>query len=245
MYGNINHPSHLVHNQFHPDSFEIVRRVYDNLQMIRHLHSKLPELSQINNVLYKIEHLNQYFHDIHNVSESLSSIVNLYNHIPLIKEIAPRVQEFKEYLEDTQIKLNNHNNNLEDKLTQVDSKLKMLDDIYIQYEYGLKELLARIECEISNKAEIILNKIQSILEEIEVKEQYINDIYCEIKEVNEYIPFLVHLKAKDLVDKALYTGLLEDKYKAIEAINYSVAKGNDEDYLHRRLDSINYVRGNK
>lgn len=240
MFNNMNHPSQLVHNHFHPDAFAVVQRVHSNLNLLRTLYDKLPLFDSLGSNYLSIEGISKYLVDIGNVSSNLNTLVQLSDSIPLLKDIAPRVEQFVELQQGIANKLDAHECNFREVLGLMESNTKHLEDLFVQYECSLRQVIeeAKLElCQFSleqtKQSKKYLEQVQCMYEDFRISMITINKA---VQEQNENKLLLEHLKTSDLVTTAVFTGIENDYEIALKQIKTSEKWGNNESINRRRLN---------
>lgn len=236
----LNNLNGLVDNHFNPDSFAIVQQVHFNLKWLKSLYDNLPLFNTLGSSTVHLENLSSYIGDINNISNNLRKLIELNNHIPLLKDIAPRVCEFADKLKGIQNQLTSQELQFKEVLGLMESNTKYLEDLYCQYENSLSYLIENAKREICELTEESKNKLLELIPQIEVLHNdlitampFVNKAF-KIQEENNML--LEHLKASDLVTTALFTGLEEDSKKALKQIKKSEEYGNNECVNRKRLN---------
>ena len=229
-----------VNNQFRPESFDVVLSVYHNLNMLNALYKNFQVLNQLSQNLYKVEHLDSYLGDIINVSDNLRHIVELNDNIPLLQDIAPRIQQFTCTLADIQNKLDLFDCKFTEVLGLMESNTKQLEDMYVQYEKGLHLLLAEFKENLCADYQGYKSDLLGCYEETKRLHHEMvlamPTINTAVQEQNDNKLTIEHLKASDLVTTALFTDLEEDAQAALKQIKQSEKWGNDETINRKRLN---------
>ena len=229
-----------VNNQFRPESFDVVLSVYHNLNMLNALYKNFQVLNQLSQNLYKVEHLDSYLGDIINVSDNLRHIVEFNDNIPLLQDIAPRIQQFTCTLTDIQNKLDLFDCKFTEVLGLMESNTKQLEDMYVQYEKGLHLLLAEFKENLCADYQGYKSDLLGCYEETKRLHHEMvlamPTINTAVQEQNDNKLTIEHLKASDLVTTALFTGLEEDAQAALKQIKQSEKWGNDETLNRKRLN---------
>lgn len=236
----LNNLNGLVDNHFNPDSFAVVQQVHFNLRWLKSLYDNLPLLNTLGSNTLHLENLSSYIGDIHNISHNLRELVELNDHIPLLKDIAPRVCEFADKLKGIENQLISQELQFKEVLGLMESNTKHLEDLYCQYESSLSYLISNAKREISELTTESKNTLSCLVQQAE---NLHNDLLTAMPFVNEAVKnqqanklLLEHLKASDLVTIALFTGLDEDSNKALKQIKESEKYGNDESVNRKRLN---------
>lgn len=239
-YRNDENPSHLVTRQFTPHNFDVVLQVYNNLHCLQHLTKNLNVLLQLSNSQYRLEELEKYLGEVLNVSDNLRNIVELNNNIPLLQDIAPRINTFANTLVDVQGKLNHFDDKFDKAIGVVNSSIKALEDLYVQYEKGL-------QCIIAEYKEILCEDYTKYREDLLNIAEFTKKLFTEFDSLMPLVRkaaqtqadnhlLLMHLKTSDMVTTALFTGLESDAKLALKQIKLSEKDGNDESLNRARLN---------
>lgn len=240
MYNNMNHPSQLVQGYFTPDAFSIVQQVHNNLQLLRHLSDKLPMFQSLGTSYLSFENLSKYIGDLTNISLHLNTLIKLNNEVPLLKDIAPRVSEFNEYLVGIKNKLTAQDMKFDEVLQLMETNTKHLEDLFCQYEHSLKCLIDEVKREL---CEVVSTKKEELTKLVTQTEKLHNDLVTAmpfvnraVKDYKETKAIIEHLKASDLVTLALFTTTDEDLEKALKQIKQSEKYSNNESINRQRLN---------
>lgn len=253
---NLNEPNQLVSHQFTPDAFSMVQQVYFHLGTLKFIVDNLRTIDTVGREMYKLDGLSKYLGDIVRVSEALNSIVSIQSNLPVISELAPRIEDFVCQLDDIEEKINRHELSFKDAMAMINCNVKQLEDMYIQYECGLTRLIEEYKaslCEDYTKykndiveySQTVYNKHAEFLHGIGVLRE-------AVKVQDETKLLLEHLKASDAVTEALFLGSEESSAKALKQIKESEKWGNNEDVNRQRLNYklpennvLNVMKANK
>lgn len=238
-YGHTS-PSHLVNHHFTPDSFHIIQRVSNHLEHLMLICKHLPELDNLGSNMFTVTHIQDYLSDIRKVSDELHNITSLHYHLPLIKELEPRVTQFSSILQTVEDKLETFELQRDEILGSMNSNVKLLEDMYIQYESSLQCLLAQYKDELcqvhsEHKQEYMqmFESMQSIYTQVKNAMLTINRA---VKEQNANEKLLAHLKATDAVTLAQFDKEELSIKEAMKCIKASEKLGNDEKINRARLN---------
>lgn len=236
----VNNLNQLVTHQLGASGFEVVRTIYDNIQWLNHLFNNIGSLRQVESQLYVLKGLETYLGDIVNVSHNLRAIVNLHNDLPLVNELAPRINQFASELEEVNCRLRRQDGKVEELTGLVQSSLKSFNDLYSQHVTSFNEFTSNIknslqEDYVSFKRDLLLDKGEATKLYNEIKD-FIPTLNLAIKTQNQTNKLLVHLNASDIVTLALFTNQEVDYKSALQAIKDSESYGNNEDLNRRRLN---------
>lgn len=238
-YGHVT-PSHLANHHFNPDSFHIIQKVAYHLEHLCLIHKYLPELDQLGSNMFAVQNLQHYLGDIRKVSEELHTVTSLNYNLPLIKELEPRVQQFKEILEVVESKLDNFELQRDKILTQMNTNVKLLEDMYIQYEQQLQCLLAQYKnelCEVHSEHKKEYQQMFDSMQEIYTQvKNAMPTINRAVKDQNNNEKLLAHLRATDAVTLAQFDKEEPSIKEAMKSIKASEKLGNDEQINRARLN---------
>lgn len=232
-------PTRMVEHYFPQSSFDVVRHVHSQLGLLQQLSKDLPMLQSVGRTLYSLESVKQYLGDIVSVANNLNNIVTLHNDLPLINSLAPRIEDFKGVLLDIQSKITYFDGNYSETIGNLNSKIKYIEDLYTQYECGLRDILERQMSTLTVEGNRYLNELSSIAESINEGVTFFKNKELIIKQyvdAQESLNIrLVHLEASDAVNIWLYTQTEEDFRIALKAIVKSEKYGNNESGNRTRL----------
>lgn len=240
MYDNTRHPSHLVHNHLQPDSMMLIQRVACNLDKLLTIHKYMPELDALGSHMFELKNIQPYLGDIQRISHEMNAIVSMNYNLPVIKEIEPRIKHFTQILQRIEDKLENFELNKEQILADMRGNLKLLEDLYIQYEQGLGCLLAQYKSELcavhnEHKSELLtmVQEVQELHRQIKVSMPTIDRA---VREQNNTEKVLAHLQATDAVTLAQFDKTEQSIKHATKLIRASEKQGNDETINRNRLN---------
>lgn len=236
----LNNPTRLVEHYFPQSSFDIVNQVHYNLGLLQTLAQHLPTLQGLGNNMLAIEGIQKYLGDIIAVAQNLNNIVTVHNELPLVQDLAPRLTQFTNEMACVNNKLEFFETNYKDVLALLNSKVKYLEDLYVQYECGLKSIIEEQMAQLTIAGNGYVNRLSQMVEEVAEWKIYIDANIPKVKQFIEgqeaFNIRLVHLEASDAVNLWLVTKSEEDFKKALKAIKYSESFGNDETGNRIRLE---------
>lgn len=236
----LTNPTRLVEHYFPQSSFDIVNQVHYNLGLLQTLAQNLPTLKGLGNNVLAIQGIQKYLGDIVAVAQNLNNIVTVHNELPLVQDLAPRLTQFTNEMACVNNKLEFFENNYKDVLALLDSKVKYLEDLYVQYECGLKSIIEEQMAQLTITGNGYVNRLSQMVEEVAEWKTYIDANIPKVKEFIEgqeaFHIRLVHLEASDAVNIWLGTKSEEDFTKALKAITASEKYGNDETGNRNRLE---------
>lgn len=235
----LSNPTRMVEHYFPQSSFDVVNQVHFNLGMLQELVKHLPTVNAVGSKMYELQGIQKYLGDIVSVANNLNNIVTVHNELPLVQDLAPRLKQFTDVLTEVNSQIKYYQGNYEETMGVLNSKIKYLEDLYIQYECGLKSIL---EEQISTLTVIGNRYKQELLDMVqEVKEW---GAYFKSKEplIKQYVENqesvdvrLSHFEASDAVNIWLYTQTEQDFKKALLLVKQSEKYGNDETGNRTRL----------
>ena len=233
-------PTRMVEHYFPQSSFDVVNQVHFNLGLLQTLAQNLPTLQGLGNNVLAIQGIQKYLGDIVAVAQNLNNIVTVHNELPLVQDLAPRLTQFTNEMACVNNKLEFFETNYKDVLALLDSKVKYLEDLYVQYECGLKSIIEEQMVQLTITGNGYVNQLSQMVEEVAEWKTYIDANIPKVKEFIEgqeaFNIRLVHLEASDAVNLWLVTKSEEDFTKALKAIKYSESFGNDESGNRIRLE---------
>lgn len=236
----LTNPTRMVEHYFPQSSFDIVNQVHYNLGLLQTLAQNLPTLKGLGNNVLAIEGIQKYLGDIVAVAQNLNNIVTVHNELPLVQDLAPRLTQFTNEMACVNNKLEFFETNYKDVLALLDSKVKYLEDLYVQYECGLKRIIEEQMAQLTITGNGYVNQLSQMVEEVAEWKTYIDASIPKVKEFIEgqeaFHVRLVHLEASDAVNIWLGTKSEEDFTKALKAITASEKYGNDETGNRNRLE---------
>lgn len=237
---SLNEPNQLVSNQFTTDSFSMVQQVYFHLGTLKYLADNIPTINTVGSEMYKLEGIQRYLGDIIAVAHTLNDIVNIQKELPVLKDLAPRITDFSTQLSDIECKLQQHKVSFEEAMGAINSNVKMLEDMYIQYECGLSRLIEEYKANLCSDYEQYKSELsllaQSMQKQYSEFNQGINVLKEAVQTQNETKQLLEHLKTSDLVFTALLVGSEKASKEALKQIKQSEKWGNDESINRERLN---------
>lgn len=236
----VNNLNQLVTHQLGASGFEVVRTIYDNIQWLNHLFNNLGSLQQVENQLYVLKGLETYLGDIVNVSQHLRTIIDLHRDLPLVNELAPRINKFTSELEEVNCKLSKQDGKVNELTGLVQSSLKSFNDLYANHVNSFNEFTSNIQNELRSdyqefKKDLCIERTQAIKLYDEIKD-FIPILNSAIDNQNRTTKLLVHLNASDIVTLAIHTKNEVDYASALKAIKESESYGNNEDLNRSRLN---------
>nr|DAX35534.1 MAG TPA: hypothetical protein [Caudoviricetes sp.] len=228
----LNNSTRLVEHYFPQSSFDIVNQVHYNLGLLQTLAHHIPTFKGLSDNVLAIEGIQKYLGDIVAVAQNLNNIVTVHNELPLVQDLAPRLTQFANEMACVNNKLEFFETNYKDVLALLDSKVKYLEDLYVQYECGLKSIIEEQMAQLTIAGNGYVNRLSQMVEEVAEWKIYIDANIPKVKQFIEgqeaFNIRLVHLEASDAVNLWLVTKSEEDFTKALKAIKYSESFGNDE-----------------
>lgn len=237
---NLNEPNQLVSHQFTPDAFSTVQQVYFHLGTLKFIAENLRTVDTVGREMYKLEGLSKYLGDIVRVSEALNSIVSIQSNLPVISELAPRIEDFVCQLDDIEEKIRHHEVSFKDAMAMINCNVKQLEDMYIQYECGLTRLIEEYKASLCEDYTRYKNDIVEYSESMQKQhaefEHGMRVLRDAVKVQDENKLLLEHLKASDAVTNALFLGSEEASAKALKQIKESEKWGNNENVNRQRLN---------
>ena len=236
----LTNPTRMVEHYFPQSSFDIVSQVHFNLGLLQTLAQNLPTLQGLGNNVLAIQGIQKYLGDIVSVAQNLNNIVTVHDELPLVQDLAPRLTQFTTELSEVNNKLSFFETNYKEVLALLDSKVKYLEDLYVQYERGLKSILEEQMAQLAVAGNEYVNQLSEMVAEVSEWKTYIESkmplIITYVKGQEKFDMRLLHLEASDAVNLWLVTKSEEDFTKAIKAIKYSEKFGNDESDNRKRID---------
>lgn len=235
-----NHPTRMVEHYFPHNAFDVVQQVHFNLGLLHQINQNLPMLNQLGNSTLHLNGIHQYLGDIVNVAMDLNNIVTLNSNLPLVQDLAPRISSFAKEMEclnkQIQLKETKH----EEAIGLINSKIKLIEDLYVQYECGLKHILEEQMQNLTCKGNELINKLEVLVQEATERSvetsQYIPMIKQYVDQANDLNARMLHLEASDAVTVAIFTKEESDFTLAKKAIKKSEGVGNDERVNKQRLE---------
>lgn len=232
--------SHLVSHQFQPDSMALIQKVAHNLDKLLTIYKYMPELDALGSHVFELKNIQPFLGDIQRISMELNNIVTMNYNLPLIKDIAPRIIQFTSILKDIDHRLESFEVNREEILSDMRGNLKLLEDLYIQYEQGLGCLLAQYKSELCELHTDHKNELDSMVQEIKDLHRQIAvsmpTVDRAVREQNRTEKLLAHLEATDAVTLAQFDKTEQSIKHATGLIRASEKLGNDETINRNRLN---------
>lgn len=244
MYGNhfCRQPAlstEIVERYIPPNAFNIVQQVHLNLGLLNELVKHLPTYQAVNSKLYELNGIERYLGDIVAVANNLNNIVTVHNELPILQDLAPRIKEYTSKLKCVESKLDYFNLNSKQQLEDLTTKIKYIEDLYIQYECGLQTI---VEEQLSR----LTTTANGYLQEFEYHKNRIEE---SLSDFDTYLPLmrraadnqdkieakLAHLEASDAVTLWVFSQDDDDYKQALKAIKHSEEYENDESMNRKRL----------
>ena len=235
------HNTHrMCEAQLGQSGFDVVRHVHDNMRWLYDLYTKIESLYELKGSTAALTALQPYLGDVVTVSENLNAILYANKNIPMVSDLAPRLQAFtsqlEEFNEQTQISKDKieclivEGNSLLSEVTNIrDNLTKMIE---AEVAKGIASIKQAVHDQQINKQ---LEKMNEIEQRIEERLLLVKDI-IECNENN--ISLLVHLQASDAVLTYIYTKTECAFAMAEKAIQESEAHGNDESINRQRVSEV-------
>lgn len=245
MYGNhyCRQPAlstEIVERYIPPNAFNIVQQVHLNLGLLKELVKNLPMFETVNSKLFELNGIQRYLGDIVAVATNLNNIVTVHNELPILQDLAPRIKEFTSQLECFKAKSDSFKLDYEQRIQELTSKTKYIEDLYIQYECGLKHIVAEQMERLTVSANKYLQEFEKTNECVLDKLNHFNDVQYSVvnKAVQNHDKIeakLAHLEASDAVTQWVFSQ--DDKAYgiALKAIKNSEQYENDESMNRKRL----------
>jgi len=235
----VNNLNQLVHYQIGSESYEVVHQVYLHLQMLKALSDNLPHITKLGSNVNKLEFFQQYLGTIVTLAENVNALVKLADNVPFLSQIAPRVNQFVENQQKIQYELETQKVVFNDALALMETNIKNVEDLFVQYERCLQEnleqhrtLLANDYAEYSKRFTAVVEDLESIARVAKANASLTEEVS---KRVDKVEPALLGLLATEAVAKATYSDCPKARRKAIKAIEASEKAGNDEAINRDRL----------
>lgn len=229
-------PTRMVEHYFPQSSFDVVSQVHFNLGILQELVRHMPTVQTVGSNMYELKGIQKYLGDIISVAHNLNNIVTVHNTLPLIQDLAPRLKQFTDILTEVSNQVKFYNCTYDSTMGELNSKIKYLEDLYVQYECGLKSILEEQMATVTIAGNSYKKELSTMIQDVE---QNVSEwvAYIKSKEslIKEYIEKqdslevrLSHLEASDAINIWLYTQSEEDFRKALLLVKQSEKYGNDE-----------------
>lgn len=245
MYGNhyCRQPAlstEIVERYIPPNAFNIVQQVHLNLGLLTELVKNLPTYQAVNSKLFELNGIQRYLGDIVAVATNLNNIVTVHNELPILQDLAPRIKEFTSQLECYNAKSASFEKDYEQRIQELTTKTKYIEDLYIQYECGLKHIVEEQMERLTVSANKYLQEFEKTNECVLDKLNHFNDVQYSVvnkavQNHNKIEAKLAHLEASDAVTQWVFSQ--DDKAYgiALKAIKNSEEYENDETMNRKRL----------
>ena len=249
----LNNPARLVEHYFPQSSFDVIQQVHFNLGLLNTLAKQMPTINAVGASIIELQGIQKYLGDIISVAQNLNNIVIVHNELPFVQELAPRLTEFKRILENIECEIEYFKSNHQEYLGELASKIKYIEDLYVQYECGLKNIICEHENRISEQANNYIAQLQCMVDEVAEWQSYVTSnvalLTQAVEDYKQLSPRLVHLEASDAVTLAMFTQEQSDIEKALKLIKESEKWGNKETINRARLkfekvDMLSIVESN-
>lgn len=242
------HNTHrMCEAQLGQSGFDVVRHVHDNMRWLYDLYTKIGTLAENSNAVATFSLIQPYLGEIEMVSKSLSDIISLNKSLPLVTDLAPRIQAFTSQLEEFNDKASINKEEIDclisegksilSKTVQFQNELSSLFDAEVA-----KGIASIRQAVYDEKVDVKLEEMGEIERRIEEKLLLVQNI---IERNEDSINLLVHLQASDAVLTYVYTKTEDALEVAKKAIQESESYGNNESVNRKRLSEVVPVKQEK
>jgi hypothetical protein len=235
----VNNLNQLVHYQIGSESYAVVHQVYLHLQMLKSLSDNLPHITKLGSNVNKLEFFQQYLGTIVTLAENVNALVKLADNVPFLSQIAPRVNQFVENQQKIQYELETQKVVFNDALALMETNIKNVEDLFVQYERCMQENLEYHRSTLANDYKEYSTRLTAVVEDMESIARVTKINASKYEEVSNRVdavePALLELKATVAVTKAIYSDCPKARRKAVKAIEASEKAGNDESINRDRL----------
>lgn len=228
----VNNLNQLVEQQLGNTGYEVVRAIYNNIQWLYSIHQQLPKLQTIQQATAHLDVLVKNTHTLQTVVQHLNSIESLNSNLPLVQDLAPRLDAFKASLDKYQTALKENNQKvtvLEDLYLNSDVKLRNLE---LNTKNLLKRLVAEAKKEIQDELKTGLCEMRKLHKTATEQHTELmanaDMLKSYLKTAKENQQMLKHLMASDAVNTYLWEQNEAYKKQALNAIRESERVGNSE-----------------
>ena len=235
------HNTHrMCEAQLGQSGFDVVRHVHDNMRWLYDLYSKMGTLAENSNAAASLSVIQPYLGEIEMVSKSLNDILTLNKSLPLVADLAPRIQAFTSQLEE-------FNDKASINKEEIDCLISEGKSILSKTEHLQQKLSGLFDAEVAKGIATIQQavydqKVDKKLEEMSEIEQRIEERLLLVQNIIERnedsINLLVHLQASDAVLTYVYVKSEQALEIAKKAIQESESYGNDESVNRKRLSEV-------
>ena len=232
FYSNIHEPARMVERYLPEASFDVVYQVYSNLTSINTLVQHLADIKYISSIVNNISDINPYLQDLLKVAQNLNHIVSVDNNMDFLKQLAPRVSEFKEEVTKLNNRIDLFEGNVEEFKKEFLLKINSITNLYKAYEQSLEEFKQNAKASIDTHVKQYLETLDSLLKPTKDWYEQLNKLMPEIQlylaKQAEYDKRLSHVEASTAVQLWFCTQCPNDLREAERLIELSEKLGNDE-----------------
>lgn len=228
----VNNLNQLVEQQLGNTGYEVVRTIYNNIDWLYATYQAIPNLGSITQALPYVDLLARNISNIETLVQNLNTIDNLNSNLHLVQELAPRIQAFKESLDEYRYALNANNTKVDKLQSLYDDGETRIRNIIYATEKEFKLVIEKAKAEVAKE----------VMETICITEQFHKEVKEQHTElvntkglINKYLStatennkMLKHLMASDAVNTYLWEQNDEHKKVAQDAIRASEKAGNTE-----------------
>lgn len=236
----LNNPTRMVEHYFSHNAFDVIQQVHYNLGLLQTLSNNMTLLNSVGSNLFDLKGIQKYLGDIVTVAHNLNNIITVHNELPILQDLAPRIKEFTSQLECYNAKSASFEKDYEQRIQELTSKTKYIEDLYIQYECGLKHIVEEQMERLTVSANKYLQEFEKTNECVLDKLNHFNDVQYSVvnkavQNHNKIEAKLAHLEASDAVTQWVFSQ--DDKAYgiALKAIKNSEEYENDETMNRKRL----------
>lgn len=232
----------MINDNLGTQGYQVVRTLYDNLQWLHYLCENLPQLHHATGLVPYLEAVVKNAGYLESLTQHLDTVVRLENNLPLVQDLAPRIEAFKKELEALNTRLENQQLTVDSMNDLLVTGSKNLSDIVLSTKKTLDDMvqarvisatkeLKAIECKVKEET----RKVEDLSAQLQLKEATIQALF---KQVDTNAKFMAHLDASDKTNNYLWSGSEDDRQLAKKAISYSQRAGNNEDVNLNKLKAV-------
>lgn len=229
---NIHEPAQMVERYLPDASFDVVYQVYSNLNVINTLVKHLANIEQIGSAVNSINSINPYLQDLLKIAQNLNHIVSIETNMDFLKQLAPRVSEFKEDVTKLNDRIKLFEGNVEEFNKDFLDKLNSITNLFKTYEQSLEEFKRNAKADMDAHGKQYIQQLDSLLKPTKEWYEQLNKLLPEVQlylgKQSEYDKRLGHIEASTAVQLWVCTQCPNDLNEAEKLIELSEKLGNDE-----------------
>ena len=231
--------SQMVNDNLGTQGYQVVRTIYDNLVWLHQIYDVLPNALAVSQQAPVLERVSAFIDSIYEVHKYLNEIINLNGNIPLVQELAPRIESFVNELSMVRTQIESNSNSVKEITETIVGLQSKFYNTFTDYT-------KKVEVLTQQTIKTLNQETQKALCALDKERVYVENLYTQIK---QFVPMyekvasqqdkinvnLAHINATDAVTMAMFTNQENHKAEALNIIKYSEKVGNDESINRARL----------